>query len=792
MKVNSRLIALMVAMAAGTAAAASAGTTAGLAIQNVAQASFTNPAYDSTQPTTPSNNPTGTTASNPVYTTVNAIPAFDILYTDGSADGTTASTPPTLTEYDALNVLPGSTVTTRYTVANNGNVDGYVVNLAPDTTGTANAPTSVLYYLATDTTFTTPITSVTLTNGGSVAIVQRILIPTNAAVNTTYSASPHGTAAAGSISTTLPDNTVITTPYNAVDEANNVNTPVTPAANNDLEFTRATIFTPTVVTTPPTIPAGTVVITPPTTNPVDPTNPVSPPGTPIAPSDPSAPGYVATPPAGTPVGTPGTPIVVDPTGNNQTAYPPADTNTAPDTVIFNNVVTTPVGAPADTVNLFPTVANPGPSGGAPTSVYDPVTKGFPITTPNGPALVQFLDPVTLLPLPTATDPISGLTFPILTIPVGGGTVPYLTSVTYPDSNSVTDPMPVVVTVGVDSKNDSDVLSNGITTDTIYPPAAAFGDVPASGTTADPALIGAGNIAQVVVPGTTATTGAPSPTAVADSSAVFPMTINNTGEYNDTYTLVGTVPIKNADGTTTLVTVKYVDPTTGLPLDSGAPTAVAVTLPNGVIIPAGTATYITPLVPANSNYVASAIIDVPSTAAATTGLTGINPNPVVSQSAVGNFSTIPMADTNDQIQVGVIGGITVAKTQNANGTGYVTTPATALPGQSLSYKILAKNTYNTPVYNFVLADGSANGNNAYAVTNFVSASATALLADGTTSFGTVYYKVNGGTFTTTAPAAGTVITSIEVAVDNSAPTGIDAADFVPAGATIELTINTTVK
>lgn len=789
MKVNSRLIALMAALAAGSAAAASAGTTAGTAIQNVASATFTDPSTGSAVV-----NPV---LSNPVYTTVNAIPAFDIVYGDSSPDGTTASTP--AASYDKLNVLPGASVDTAYTVVNNGNVNNYVVNLTSDTFGTANAPTSVAYYLATDTAFATPITSVTIPNGGQIAIVQRIVIPTTAAVGTTYSASPIGTAPAGSINTTLPGPTVVATPYSAVSEVNNVNPPATTPTNRDLEFTRATIFTPTVVTfpTPPTNPANpttpttptTSVVTPPTVNPVDPTNPVSPPGTPTAPSDPTQPGYLDPNPLVP--GNPGTPIVVDPTGNNQTAYPPADTDGTADRVTFNNVVSTPVvlGTPADTVNLFPTV----PGGGAPTSVYNTTTNSFPITTPNGPATVQFTD-LAGNPLPTAVDPISGLTFPVLNIPAGGGTVPYRTVVTYPDSNLVTNPVPVVITVGVDSKNDSDINSNATTTNTILPPAAAFGDVPATGTTADPALIGAGNTAQAVVPGTAATTGAPSATAVADSSAVFPMTINNTGEYNDTFTLTGTVPIKNADGTTTNVVVRYVD-ASGNPLALGAPTTVARTLSNGVIIPAGTPTYVTPLILANNTtpYVVYAVIDVPATAAATTGTTGINPNPVVSQIAIGNFSTIPMEDLNDQIRTGVIGGITVAKTQNANGAGYVTTPATVLPGQTLSYKILAKNTYNSPVYNFVLADSNAtSGNNAYAVTNFVSATATALLADGTTSFGTVYYKVNGGSFTTTPPAAGTTITSIEVAVDNSAPVGIDAADFVPAGATIELTINTTVK
>lgn len=837
MKVNTRLIALMVSLAAGSAAAAGSGLTpAGTIISNTATANFTDPSTGTAAPAV---------TSNAVTTTVLPIAGFDIQYATTTLDQTTGNDTGTNSipgAYKVGGVIPTNVnqdqVATAYVAVNTGNVPNYVVNLTANDTGSpAGTPASVKYYAAAadtnndgilseaEVSAATPITSVTIpaddvtTTGvdeGQVKFFQVLVVPSSATSGAIYAASPQGSAPAGAGST------VVNT-YAAVNEA-----------STDLQFTQAIVFTPTVVTfpTPPVDPAipttpspsPTSVVTPPTANPAVPTNPVSPPGTSSDPSDPSVPGYVATPPAGTPAGTPGTPIVVNPSGNNQVAYPPADTNATPDTVIFNNVVSTPVviGTPADRVTLFPTV----PGGGTPPTgagAYDPVTNSFPITTPNGPATVQFTD-LAGNPLPTIT--VGGVTLPYLDMPKDGGTVPYRTVVTYPDSNSVTNPVPVVITVGVDSGNDADTNSNGTTTNTIMPPAAAFGDVPASGTTADPTLIGQGNTAQVIYPGSAAGTGAPVTTnpvvtsppnttpltgSNINSTAVFPMTINNTGEYNDTYTLVGTVPILLTDGTTVNVPVRYVD-ATGTSLSSGTTTTASTILPSGSVIPAGTPTYVTPLVPANSDATVFAVIDIPANAAATTTA---NPNALVIQNAVGNFSTIPMEDTTkDQINIAIVNtnpdpitgnptsGIDVDKYQTvdtAADPAVVAAPVptvaeknavTALPGDTIKYAIIAKNNYNTSVANFVLSDSAA-ANNVYTYSNLVSATATATGFTGIAA-PTVYYKVNGAAWSTTAPAAGTVITTLDVAVDTNADSTITAADIVPALATIRLDIVVTIK
>ena len=139
MKISKSALSLMLALAAGSAAAApltptavSAGTTAGKAIVNQASASFTDP--------TTGNAATPVT-SNAVTTTVNPITGFDIVYSDGSADGTTATVP--AASYDKADVVAGSTVITKYTVLNNSNIDGYVINLTADV-ATVNATGSTV------------------------------------------------------------------------------------------------------------------------------------------------------------------------------------------------------------------------------------------------------------------------------------------------------------------------------------------------------------------------------------------------------------------------------------------------------------------------------------------------------------------------------------------------------------------------------------------------------------------------------------------------------------------------
>ena len=114
MKGNAKFISLMVALAAGVAAAApnvspnTTNTAAGASITNQASASFTDPANAGT---------TLTSDSNTVTTTVLALPSFDVVYDDGTVDGNTlANTPKVIT-----GAVPGQVVTTDYDIVNTGN-----------------------------------------------------------------------------------------------------------------------------------------------------------------------------------------------------------------------------------------------------------------------------------------------------------------------------------------------------------------------------------------------------------------------------------------------------------------------------------------------------------------------------------------------------------------------------------------------------------------------------------------------------------------------------------------------
>lgn len=796
MKVNSRLIALMVAMAAGTAAAA--GTTAGTVISNTATAVFEDP-------TGPAGNTSGNVTSNPVTTTVLPIPGFDIQYATTTADGTTGNdtggTNSIPAAYKVAGLIPTDTTkdqaATAYVAVNTGNVPNYVVNLTANTTNSpAGAPASVKFYPAaadadnngilTEAEVTAAdaapvgdpkreITSVTIpaddvntvADEGQVKFFQVLVVPNNAASNATYAASPQGSAPAG-------PGTVATNTYPAVTEA-----------ASDLQFTQATTFTPAVNVVPPSLVPGTttpitttpVVVPPtgPTGTPVtDPNNPVSPPNTPGLPSDPSTPGYVD--PAN-----PGTSITSNPAGDNQIAYPPADTNTTADVVTFVNTVTN-TGI-ADVVNLFPTDATGAPIG---------TNNGSgQFTLPDG-TIVKFLNPDG-----SAITTFGPEGYPTINVPAGTpGTANFQTQVTYPDSNSITNPEPTVILVGIDSLSDSGVVADGTTTNTIMPPAMQFGDATTGlgVATVDPVITksvspkgaqptGAGLVSGGVVTSPETT----------DAAAVFPMDIVNQGEYGDSYTL--TTPVVNfpntAGGTTPAVSVKYVD-STGTELPKNA---------------AGN--YITPVVASDEEYKVFLVVVVPDDAAAG--------SVTVPQTATGNYSTIVATDPNDVVQIAIVNtnpdpvtgnptsGIDVDKYQTVDTVAdpaVVAAPVptaaeknavNALPKDTIRYAIIAKNNFNTPVKNFVLSDVNNGTTNVYTFSNFVSASVT------TTGFGatkTPYFSTDGGsTWTTAAPTAVTAL-GIQVYIDtdgvlgtNNAPT---AGDIVPATASIRLDIVVTVK
>lgn len=218
MKVKSKALALLVALAAGAAQAQNTlndGTAANTKIENTATSSYPDPSNP--------NGPLLTTSSNTVVTTVLPKPGFDIVYadgTDGLMDGVVSlgNTPVTAKVTDT--VLPGGSRNTPYLVVNNGNTT-QTIGLGSVTSGTG---VTVAYYLDSDKDGVLslaeqnagPINTIALaydnpdttTDEGIAYFIQVLTVPTNVAPGNTYSASPVGTGQTFDAATRLPvDNT---------------------------------------------------------------------------------------------------------------------------------------------------------------------------------------------------------------------------------------------------------------------------------------------------------------------------------------------------------------------------------------------------------------------------------------------------------------------------------------------------------------------------------------------------------------------------------------------------------
>ena len=362
----------------------------------------------------------------------------------------------------------------------------------------------------------------------------------------------------------------------------------------------------------------------------------------------------------------------------------------------------------------------------------------------------------------STDPNdpTKATYPTVTVP-NGSTVVYRTEVTYPDADDSNPIQPITVLIGADSLKDADLVSNSNTTDKIMPPAAQFGDTtPALGADAAPAPV------QTVNPaGSPAGISSPD---ISDRTAVFPMDVVNNGQYNDSFTLSGTTVI----GGVTVPVLYYDSAGSLLPrvsTDQSSPDYNK---------------FITPVVAPGTEIKVYAVIDVPATAPAG--------DYTVSQSAVGNYSTIPMSDNNDIIRVAPAGSVAVAKFVAKSGVtagsnpingidnpaGYTATGANGiLPGNTLSYKIIGKNNYNTSVANFALCDTVPVN------TEFVSVALNPAPSK-------TIYKIGTAAWSTTAPTAGLAAgTVICVAPDVD---GDNLPDSLASGATLTADFSVKVK
>ncbi|UBV42787.1 hypothetical protein LAJ19_00685 [Deinococcus taeanensis] len=764
---KTRLIALMAALAAGTASAA--GTVAGTAIENTATASFQDPANTSS---------TLTSTSNKVTTTVLPLPGFDVVYSDGTADGNTISTTPIVT----TGAVPGQKITTAYSVLNTGNIE-LTVNLTAATTNAAPGQT-VQYFIDANgdgvADNTTALTSVTVpvddpatsADEGVVRIVQVVTLPTDPAQITptsVFGASPRGavTGTAGSDPLAQPGNGYASGTTNNYENGK--------ALDTDLQYVRITVFAPSLDNNPNTSPStpvdskGTPItnpaLVPPSQTVQIPTEVTGKTGD----ADPTVPatGYLnPTVPTGDPTPT-GTPIVANVATDNQIAYPKADANNLNDVVVFTNNLTNTSGT-TDRVQLFPVLAD----GTVDTAYVYNATAGTFTNSATG-VIIRFLDPVTGSPILVSSSPSDPTVaqYPTVTVP-SGSTAVYRTEVTYPDPNDSDPIAAVVVKLGADSLKDAGIVSDSSTTNTIYAPAAQFGD--------ETSLLGTSSatvVTQTVNPNGTFS-GVSSPD-LSDSTAVFRMDIVNNGQYNDSFTLSGSVILTVAatSATITVPVLYYAPDGSLLPRLSTDPQSPDYNK------------FITPVTAPGTEYKAYGLVDVP-----TGTRTG---DYTVSQYAAGNYSTISMSDLNDVIRVSPNGNVAVAKfvfksgvTADSNPVNGVNNPANftstgatgARPGDDIRYRIIGKNNYNTGISGFFLSDAVP------ANTTFKSIALLDSAGNAITS--KVIYQVNSGGWSATAPTAGLAsATVIKIALDNNSDL---IPDILPASTTLTAEFIVTVK
>ncbi|MFC4427852.1 hypothetical protein [Deinococcus navajonensis] len=757
MKVSTKVLTLMAALAAGSASAEY--TQAGTSIENIATATFDNPTYDPSKPVDPTTNPqTSIENSNKVTTTVLALPDFDVIFkgdnpTDGGNQNSLSTT--TGVRSGTLQSSGATTFVTAYTVKNDGNIV-LKVDLEANTSG-ATGPQTITYYrdVNKDGQLDSGDTLLTDTNGngkvdlsvawddpntavdeGLAEILQVVSINSGADPALVYGASPVGTVVG--TGTGVGQNGY----------SNATNYEQAKPAGTDLQFTKVQLYSVAITPPPsstPLTPGGTTY-TPPA--PVDVQVPTLGAGT----TDPT----INTPPVTTVKGytdAAGTPIVTNPGGTVQTAYPKADNlDNNPDVVTFNNVISNTGSAP-DTIQLFPADAVKADGTLNAGWTFNAATATFTYTNLGSVTTVQFLDPSGAV-ITTKT----GALYPSFNLPAGSS-VYYQTKVTYPDPDDSLAVSPVTVVVGADSLNDADTTPNATTTDLIYPAAAQFGDSTAGQGATDNTPM------ETVTP--YANYGAPrtSPDGT-DGTAVFPMDLVNNGQYNDTFVLSATV------AGMTGATVKYFDATTGVELPKNAD-----------------GKYVTQVVGANTEYKVLAVIDVPVGTA--------NGDYTVSQTATGYYSAIAMSDTNNVIRVARPGALAVAKfiakagapaeTFNGidGGTGYTTTSTaaggatTAKPGQQISYKIIAKNSYPMAVKSMSLSDVVP------ANTTFVSATVA-----GVTGAQVLYKTSAGGAWSATAPIKPADVYA--VAVDLNGDGALTAADELASGAQVTLNLTVEIK
>lgn len=383
------------------------------------------------------------------------------------------------------------------------------------------------------------------------------------------------------------------------------------------------------------------------------------------------------------------------------------------------------------------------------------TDGFVLSGPSG---VTFLT-ASGAAFTAAGETIGTLTYilegglPTIKGVAAGGTADFRTVVT-----TTTTAGAQSVTVGIDSTSDADTATEDTTINVVNVPGLLFGDSDNNKAT-DPV--------NTVVPRSVTTT--------AGTTVTFPMEIKNPGGGSDTFfpsapNLTFTVVDDKGTQTTKSVPVEYL---LDADCDGTADNTTVITTPGVTIAADGTACVI-------------AQVKVPENVVATDA-------PITLNQTVTSGSGLTATDTNDTITVGVVAAdpdkITIRKD--------LTSTAPAVPGNDLTYRIVAKNTYNTAVKNFILTeqDGTfgSKTTNVFEWGTFKTVSATVANPVLTTP-AKVMYRFNNGTWQASATPSIPLntVTRVDVAIDSDNSNTITADDTLAPNQTLTVTFTVTIK
>ncbi|MFC4637511.1 hypothetical protein [Deinococcus hohokamensis] len=300
-----------------------------------------------------------------------------------------------------------------------------------------------------------------------------------------------------------------------------------------------------------------------------------------------------------------------------------------------------------------------------------------------------------------------------------------------------------VIVTARSSNDTNFVNT--TTDNVLLSGVQFGESTAQpGTSPNP-------ITQLV--------GAPG------STVSYPLDVYNAGNTNDSFTLSGSVVVPLTGGGSQTVPLQYYVDTNG----------------NGVLDPAeqtaGPVTTTGTLAPGVETKLI-ATIAIPAGAASTPNTTLAITNTVTSATTGAVAS-----DNNDTLRVSSTGFLQIKKFVDNCGKTNVCPAAPLFTGTAvnnagapqdvLRYTVIAKNNTNNVITFLYLKDILPEN------TSFVSVSG---VYSGT---GTIYYRVNGGAWGTTAPTTLTTGQSVEVAVDTDGNGVINASDTIAVGGELKM-------